>query len=101
MTQRSLEVDPYEPRPTFLQRNANPVAASVVFVLTIVLGVIAFPPFKTPEFAYAMLVPGIYWAYTKPSLKLYAWTLGAAQAVTWTILLAWLHHVTWAGWLLL
>lgn len=93
--------DPYEPRPTFLQRNANAVAAVAVFVLTVGLAVIAFPPYKTPEFAYAMLVPGIFWAYTRPAFKLYAWTLGAAQAVAWTILLGWLHHVTWGGLLLL
>lgn len=101
MSQRPAEIDPYEPRPTFLQRHANAVAAAVVFVLTVGLAVVAFPPSKTPEFAYAMLVPGIYWAYTRPRLKLYAWTLGAAQAVAWTILLGWLHNVTWLGLLLL
>ena len=54
--------DPYAPRPTFLQRNANAMAASVVFVATATLAVLSFPPFKAPEFAYAMLVPGIFWA---------------------------------------
>ena len=93
--------DPYEPRPTFLQRNAEPVASSVVFVLTVVLTVLAFPPFKTPEFAYAMLVPAVYWAYTRPRFKVFAWTMFAAQAVVWTILLGWLHHVTWVGLFLL
>ncbi|MEO5959081.1 MAG: apolipoprotein N-acyltransferase, partial [Opitutaceae bacterium] len=93
--------DPYEPRPTFLQRHAHEVAAVVVFVLTVALAVLAFPPFKMPEAAYAMLVPGIYWAYTRPRLKLYAWTLAVAQTVAWTILLGWLHNVTWVGLLLL
>ncbi|WP_414662675.1 apolipoprotein N-acyltransferase [Horticoccus sp. 23ND18S-11] len=93
--------DPYEPRPTFVQRHADALAASVVFVLTIVLTVGSFPPFHAPEFAYAMLVPGIYWAYTRPRLKLFAGTLFAAQAVAWTILLGWLHHVTWVGLFLL
>lgn len=93
--------DPYEPRPTFLQRHGEYVAALVVFGFTVLLAVISFPPFKAPESAYAMLVPGIYWAYTKPRLKLYAWTIGAAQAVAWIIILNWLHHVTWIGLFLL
>ncbi len=93
--------DPYEPRPTFVQRHAAVLGAATVFLLTVVLTVVAFPPFKTPEFAYAMFVPGLYWAYTRPRLKLYLWTMGAAQVVAWTILLGWLHHVTWGGLLLL
>src|SRR6267154_2616210 len=93
--------DPYAPRPTFLQRNAEPVAAVVVFVLTVVLTVASFPPFKSPELAYTMLVPGVFWAYTGPRLKIYAWTMAAAQAVAWTLLLGWLHNVTWAGLFLL
>jgi apolipoprotein N-acyltransferase len=99
--QPTIARDPYEPRPTFLQRYANPVAAATVFVLTVVLAVLSFPPFKSPEFAYAMLVPGLFWAYTRPRFGLYAWTIAAAQAVAWTILLGWLHHVTWVGLLLL
>jgi apolipoprotein N-acyltransferase len=97
----STTFDPYEPRPTFLQRNANAVAATVVFALTIVLAIFSFPPFKVPEFAYAMLVPGIFWAYRRPPFKLYAFTLLAAQAIVWTILLGWLHNVTWLGLFLL
>jgi apolipoprotein N-acyltransferase len=93
--------DPYEPRPTFLQRHAEPVAAAVVFVLTVVLAVCSFPSVSIPEFAYAMLVPGVYWAYTRPRLKVYVGTMLAAQAVAWTILLGWLHNVTWLGLLLL
>ncbi|MEY4938772.1 MAG: hypothetical protein RIQ93_507 [Verrucomicrobiota bacterium] len=94
-------VDPYEPRPAFLDRYSEPVAAVVVFVSTVVLTVMAFPPFKTWQFAYAMLVPAVYWAYTRPRLKVFAWTMAAAQAMAWTILLGWLHNVTWAGLLLL
>lgn len=48
-----------------------------------------------------MLVPGIFWAYLRPSLKLYAGTMLAAQAVAWTLILGWLHNVTWFGLLLL
>ncbi len=93
--------DPYAPRLTLLERHGERVAAAAVFLLTIVLAVLAFPPAKAPEFAYAMLTPGIFWAYTGPRLRVYAWTMLAAQAVAWTILLGWLHHVTWAGLLLL
>ena len=97
----SDSLDPYAPRPSFLQRHAERVAAAAVFVLTVVLAVGAFPPFKAPEFAYAMLAPGAFWAYTRPRWKVYLWTMFAAQAVAWTILLGWLHHVTWLGLLLL
>ena len=72
-----------------------------MFVLTVVLAVGAFPPFKAPELAYAMLVPGVFWAYTRPRWKIFLWTMFAAQAVAWTILLGWLHNVTWPGLLLL
>jgi apolipoprotein N-acyltransferase len=93
--------DPYEPRPTFIQRHASVLAAAAVFISTVVLTVMSFPPFSTPEFAYAMLAPAAYWAYTRPRLKLFAWTMFAAQAVAWTLLLGWLHNVTWVGLFLL
>ena len=93
--------DPYADTPSFWRRHSQPITAVVVAVLTVVLAVLSFPPFKAPEFAYAMLVPGIFWAYSKPRLKLFAWTMFGAQAVAWTILLGWLHHVTWAGLFLL
>lgn len=93
--------DPYAPKPSLFGRHGDWLAAATVFGLTTVLTVISFPPFKTPEFAYAMLVPAIFWAYQKPRLKLYAGTLLASQAVAWTIMLGWLHHVTWAGLLML
>lgn len=93
--------DPYDLPPTFLQRHAGAVAAAVVFGFTVGLALLSFPPFRSPELAYAMLVPGIYWAYTGPRFKLFAGTMLAAQAVAWTLLLGWLHHVTWLGLLLL
>jgi apolipoprotein N-acyltransferase len=94
-------VDPYDPKPTFIQRHADQVVAAVVFALTVAMTVVSFPPFQVPEFAYAMLVPGIIWAYRRPSFKVYALTLLSAQVVAWTILLSWLHHVTWVGLFLL
>jgi apolipoprotein N-acyltransferase len=93
--------DPYAPTPGFWQRHANAIAASSVFVLTALLTVLAFPPYRFPEAAYAMLLPGVFWAYTRPRFRLYALTLLGAQAAAWTFILGWLHHVTWAGLLLL
>ncbi len=95
------EADPYAPQPSFWREHRHVVAAVVVFILTVGLTVLAFPPYRTAEFAYACLVPGLYWAYRRPGFRLYATTMLGAQAVAWTILLGWLHHVTWAGLFLL
>ncbi len=92
-----MSPDPYDPVPTFWERHKESVAPAVVGALTVALLVLAFPPFHTPEFAYACLVPGIFWAYLRPRLRTYVWTLFAAQAVAWTINLSWLHPVTWVG----
>jgi apolipoprotein N-acyltransferase len=97
----SLSSDPYAPQPTYWELHGKRLTPFAVFVCTVVLTVMAFPPYHAPEFAYAMLVPAIFWAYRSPSLKLFAWTLFAAQAVAWTILLGWIHHVTLGGLLLL
>lgn len=101
MTTPLSEVDPYDQPPSFWQRHSRGAWAVVVFVATVALAVLSFPPYHTPEFAYAMLVPGIFWAYLRPSFKLYAGTMLGAQAVAWTIILGWLHNVTWPGLLLL
>jgi apolipoprotein N-acyltransferase len=89
--------DPYDPVPTFWERHHALVAPIVAGFLTVLLLVVSFPPYHTPEFAYACLVPGVLWAYLRPRFKIYAWTMFLAQAVAWTINLSWLHPVTWAG----
>jgi apolipoprotein N-acyltransferase len=96
-----LLFDPGETPPNFWQRNAVWIAPASVFILTVVLTVMSFPPFKAAEFGYAFAAPAILWAYFRPRFKVYAWTLFAAQAVAWLILLSWLRHVTWLGWILL
>jgi apolipoprotein N-acyltransferase len=101
MSDSTLPADPYAVVPTFWERHAEAVAAVVVGALTVFLAVVSFPPYKIPEAAYAMLVPGIFWAYTRPRFKVYAWTMLSAQAVAWTLILGWLHHVTWLGLILL
>lgn len=93
--------DPYVQPLPWWQRHTDWVWAAGVGALTMLLTVISFPPVDIPEFAYAFAVPAIYWAYRRPSFRLYAGTLFAAQAVAWTALLWWLRHVTWAGLFLL
>ncbi|MFI5355863.1 MAG: apolipoprotein N-acyltransferase [Opitutales bacterium] len=94
---KSVPFDPYADQPSFWRRHAPEVWAAVVFVFTVVLTVLTFPPYPTPEFAYAFAAPAIFWAYLRPSFKVYALTMFAAQAVAWTIILGWLHNVTWLG----
>ena len=101
MSTAPAEADLYAPKPNWVERYSLQLSAAAVFVATVVLTVASFPPYHTPEFAYAMLVPGILWAYRNPRFKVFAWTLFAAQAVAWTILLGWIHHVTWPGLLML
>ena len=101
MAESPAYVDPYDVPPSFLERHLDRIAPAAVFLLTAALTVLAFPPYKAPAFAYACLVPGIFWAYLRPSFRQYAWTISAAQAVAWTVILGWLHHVTWVGLFLL
>lgn len=93
--------DPYAEKPSFWQIHANELWAAAVFVLTIVLTVFSFPPYSGAEFGYAFAVPAIFWAYLNPPFKRYALTMLGAQAVAWTLMLGWLHHVTWLGLFLL
>lgn len=100
-TAEQRPLDPYDQPPPWWQRHASPLIALSVFAATVLLTVIAFPPFNVPEFAYAFAAPAIFWAYRRPNFRLYAGTVLAANAVAWTILLGWLHHVTWVGLFLL
>ena len=93
--------DPYEPRPTLWQRQPHLGWVLAVFGFTVFLTYISFPPVNTGEAAYVLALPAILWAYRKPSLRMFAWTVLGAQMVAWTALLGWLHHVTWVGLLLL
>lgn len=94
------ELDSDQP-PSWVRRHAARLWSAGVFLATVVLTVLSFPPSPTPEFAYAFAVPALFWAYLRPSFRLYAWTVLGAQAVAWTILLGWLHNVTIGGLLLL
>jgi apolipoprotein N-acyltransferase len=93
--------DPYAATPSFWQQHSRWLAPVSVFLATVFLTVMAFPPYSAPEFAYAFASPAILWAYSRPRFKVYAWTLCAAQSVAWIVILAWLRHVTWVGLFLL
>ncbi len=93
--------DPYAPKSTLWQRQPQLAWVLAVFALTVGLTVMAFPPFNKGEAAYVLALPAVLWAYRRPSFKLFAGTVLGAQAVAWTLLLGWLHHVTWAGLFLL
>lgn len=94
-------VAPYDLPPSWTQRHAAHLWAVGVFLSTVVLTVLSFPPSRTPEFAYAFAAPALFWAYLRPSFKLYAASVLGAQAVAWTVLFGWLHNVTTGGLLLL
>jgi apolipoprotein N-acyltransferase len=93
--------DPYETVPTLWQRHPHLGWGLAVFALTLVLTVAAFPPLNASEAAYVVVAPAALWAYHKPRFKPFALTVLGSQVVAWTILLGWLHNVTWAGLFLL
>jgi apolipoprotein N-acyltransferase len=93
--------DPYnQPEPWWKTHRGALIAASV-FVLTVLLTVLSFPPFDTPAFAYTFAVPAIFWAYRRPSFKLFSRVVLGAQALAWIIILNWIHHINWFGMVLL
>ncbi|MBP7142005.1 MAG: apolipoprotein N-acyltransferase [Opitutaceae bacterium] len=96
-----LSLDPYDEPPSFWRRNSHALAALGVFVSTVLLTLVSFPPFRFPEAAYAFAVPAVFWAYRRPRWKLFATVVLGASAVAWTLILSWLHQVSWIGMLLL
>lgn len=93
--------DPYDPKPSFVQLHATPLTAIAVALTTVLLTVLSFPPFRCPEFAFAFAVPALFWAYRRPSFRLFAFTVLGSNVVAWIIILGWLHHVSWVGTVLL
>lgn len=86
---------------SWLKRHADLVWAVMVFVLLAAGTVGMMPPSRYPELAYIFATPAVYWAYRAPRWRLFLVATIGAQAVAWTIILAWLHNVTWAGLFLL
>lgn len=101
MTDSSATPDPYADTPSLWQRQPQLAWGLAVFALTVLLTVVAFPPVNAGEAAYVLAMPAVLWAYRQPRFKPFALTVLGAQAVAWTLLLGWLHHVTWAGLFLL
>ena len=93
--------DPYYKLPTLWQRKPQLGWALGVFVLTVVLTIVTFPPVNASEFGFVFAVPAILWAHRAPPFRIFVQTLLGAQVVAWTSLLSWLHHVTWGGLFLL
>lgn len=93
--------DPYEPKLTLWQRRPQLGWALAVFALTVTCTCASFPPYNVGEAAYAFAIPALLWVYRRPPFKLFTWTILGAQALAWTVLLGWLHHVTWVGLFLL
>ncbi len=85
----------------FWEQHGGWLAPVGVFVATVLLTVFAFPPFDAPEFAYMCCAPAILWVYRWPGFKIFAGVMMGAQIVAWSILLWWLHHATWPGYVLL
>lgn len=95
------EPDPYAERPSLGQRYPLLGWPLAVFVATVFLACASFPPINVGEAAFIFALPAVLWAYKKPGFRVFAWTVLGAQAVAWTLILGWLHNVTWGGLFLL
>ena len=93
--------DPYAPKPTLWQQHPQLLWGLAAFGLTLFFTIVAFPPANGDEAAYLFAIPALLWAYRKPAFKPYALVTLGTQVIAWTWLLGWLHHVPWAGLLLL
>jgi apolipoprotein N-acyltransferase len=89
--------DPYDPRPTLWQRHPNLGWVLAVFGFTVFLTYVSFPPVIAGAAAYVLALPAVLWAHRRPAFRMFAATVLGAQMVAWTMLLWWLHNVTWAG----
>jgi apolipoprotein N-acyltransferase len=96
-----LRDDPYAPKLTLWQRHPQLSWSVGVFVLTAFLTVVAFPQWNIGEAGYVLALPAVLWAFRRPRFRLYASVVLGANMVAWTILLGWLHNVSWAGLFLL
>ncbi|HTL68299.1 MAG TPA: apolipoprotein N-acyltransferase [Lacunisphaera sp.] len=101
MAEATASIDPYDIPPPFWRRRPDLLWAGAVFAITTFLTYVAFPPVDAGEAGYALAIAAVLWAYRRPAFKLYAWSVLGANVVAWTMLLGWLHHVTWGGLFLL
>jgi apolipoprotein N-acyltransferase len=94
-------IDPDTPKLTLWQRRPQLSWSLAVFALTAFLTVVAFPQWNIGEAGYVFALPAVLWAYRRPAFRLYAAIVLGANMVAWTVLLGWLHNVTWVGLFLL
>ncbi len=73
--------------------------AIAVFVATFCFHTFAFAPYDIAELAYLLPVPALLWLFYKnPSRKIFLRAVGGAFWLSWLVLIFWLRHVTWLGW---
>ena len=64
-----------------------------VSLLTLLLYVIAFPPFNVAEAGYVFVVPYLLWLCHRPALRYRVWTAVILSGSVWFILLLWVRHL--------
>ncbi|WP_052361314.1 apolipoprotein N-acyltransferase [Geminisphaera colitermitum] len=96
----SLPPPPPPPSPWW-RRHADTLIALIVFAATCAFTILMAPPGRAPEAAYIFAGPAIFWAYRRPAWRPYLFATLGSQVVAWTVILGWLHHVTWLGLFLL
>lgn len=75
----------------------HPLWGLLVGVLSVVLWVLAIPPFEFAEAAYVAFVPVLLWLYFKPRWRAF-WLVAIGTGwIGWFAILIWLRHVTFFG----
>ena len=71
-----------------------------VFLTTFCFHTFAFPPFDVAELGYLLPIPGVLWLfYQQPNRWQFMRAVGGAFWLSWLVLIIWLRHVTWFGWI--
>lgn len=71
-----------------------------VFLATFCCHTFAFAPYDVAELAYLLPIPATLWLfYARPSRRVFVMILGGAFWLSWLVLIFWLRHVTWIGWI--
>ena len=76
------------------------VTAVAVGVLTVLLTAASFPPFNVAEAAYVFAVPILLWLWRGAPLRVALTTIVTSQFIVWLVLIVWLRHVTYPGYVL-
>lgn len=85
---------------TPIKSTSQTVWAWGVFIVTFCFHTFAFPPFDVAELGYLLPIPAVLWLfYQTPSRKQFLWAVGGGFWLSWVVLMVWLRHVTWFGWL--